>query len=244
MPLPYPKNQLAHTLSQLTGKVRVFPKGIPAEVLVEFRDWVQKYTSVGAPKAADAYALALAHLQNPEVATESVKKCLVDLALSQETTAYRYLQQLETAMQAEFLDFLAAAQMQAQTRMEHTLTGEQSYYISTPLGGQGDCLRYFWVISELSATDEGRKRFVVQEFEQAASSQGISLESTEANSQSNHLVFRFLAPYTLFLPTFLRKFLAHYDWLDGHYWLSNVQAPTPTLIEDWLNKKQHKDKKL
>jgi hypothetical protein len=244
MPLPYPKNQLAHTLSQLTGKVRVFSKGIPAEVLVEFRDWVQKYSPADTLKAANAYALALANLQNPAIETEALKKCLVGLALSQEITAYRYLQQLEPIMRAESADFLAAAQMQAQTRMEHTLTGEQSYYISTPLGGQGDCLRYFWVISELTATDEGRKRFVVQEFEQAAAHQGISIENAEANPQTNYLVFQFLAPYALFLPTFLRKFLAHYDWLDGHYWLSNAQTPTPTLIEDWLNKKQQKDKKL
>ncbi len=94
------------------------------------------------------------------------KHILVALASVDDVSAYRLLEAYKDAPREELRDWATLAFNESRMLMESSLSNEKQVFISTGMGGKGECLRYFMALfpSDVEFTDF-QKNFVVSEVE-------------------------------------------------------------------------------
>ncbi len=74
---------------------------------------------------------------------EQIKKLLMEICLYDEPEAFRTLEKYLEKSHGEVYDWTLLALQQCRMGLENKLLGEYQVFISTGLGGKGQCLRYF-----------------------------------------------------------------------------------------------------
>lgn len=168
------KKLLQNKLKKSFSNVKIFEEGIDIETQLEF----EKLTKIFIENNKEKTEVHISEndLFNEGTSEEKKKDLLIELSFSDDVKAYRLIEKFSNECEADLKKWSALALQKSRAHIEHSLSNEDKVYISSGLGGRGDKLRYFFV---LSANDdlnfnELHKNIIKKEIEFAISKhQGI-----------------------------------------------------------------------
>lgn len=79
--------------------------------------------------------------------TENKLNALVELSMSGDVKAYRIIEKYKTECSEDIKDWTILAFQKSRAHIEHELSDDEKIYISSGLGGSGNKLRYFFVLT-------------------------------------------------------------------------------------------------
>ncbi len=132
----------------------VFEEGIDVGVQLSFEkatlEFIEKDEEI---KDAEESEKILSRTDNN---IEAKKNALIELSLSGDVKAYRIIEKFKDTCEDELKKWSILAFQKSRAHMEHELSDDEKIYISSGLGGSGNKLRYFFVMSsdnKVSFTD-------------------------------------------------------------------------------------------
>ncbi len=228
-------------ISRLPREIRVFPHGISAEVLEEFRLLVED-TDKSKPESEEFSALQhwLGNIDN-WVDIDAFKRQLVRLSADASVSALRFIQQLAANPDLPKFqkEWLYAAEMQVQMRIENSLMDEPVGFIATGLGGLGKKIRYYFAVAcpRAEHINSGKARLIQQDYAELARHYDIEIEQSE--NQEEYILFRVLVPFDRLVTDFVAEGIEQSDLLlDSEFWVTNVLHPQAADLQDWLQSKK------
>lgn len=97
--------------------------------------------------------------------TEDKLNALVELSMSGDVKAYRIIEKYKTECSEDIKDWTILAFQKSRAHIEHELSDDEKIYISSGLGGSGNKLRYFFVLStnEKTSFSDFQKKLLTKE---------------------------------------------------------------------------------
>jgi len=139
------KKLLQSKLKKSFSNVKIFEEGIDLETQLEF----EKTTKIFIKENKEKTEVLISEndLFNEGIATDIKKNLLIELSFSDDVKAYRLIEKFQNECVPELKKWAALALQKSRAHIEHSLSNEDKVYISSGLGGLGDKLRYFFVLS-------------------------------------------------------------------------------------------------
>jgi hypothetical protein len=241
----HPTEEFKQIISQLPREIRVFEKGISPEIMEEYRKLaadIQKEQDdlpEGDIRKNPSQAVLQAELENPTnwVDIDKFKQNIILAANFANAEMFRFLRTLEAQAIGFQSEWIYAAQMQCQMRLENSLMDEPVGFIATALGGKGIKIRYYFAVAAANPLDAGMTRFIVQDYQDAAQKYNVEIEETTQGSQ--FILFRVLVPYDKLITEFIASGINSSSiLLDSEFWVTNVVKPTADALDEWVNRKR------
>jgi hypothetical protein len=241
----HPTEEFKQIISQLPREIRVFEKGISPDIMEEYRTLaldIQKEqeelpdTDI---RKSPSQAVLQNELSNPTnwVDIDQFKRNIILAANVANAEMFRFLKTLEAQAVGFQLEWIYAAQMQCQMRLENSLMDEPVGFIATALGGKGTKIRYYFAVAAANPLDSGMARFVVQDYQDAAQKYNVDIEETTQGSQ--FILFRVLVPYDKLITEFIASGIDTSSiLLDSEFWVTNVVKPTSEALDEWVSRKK------
>ncbi len=184
----------------------VFEEGIDVSVQISF----EKTTLEFFEKDEDIKALDFLEktLYNPDKVIDDKKNALVQLSLSGDVKAYRIIENFKEKCSDELKKWAILAFQKSRAHMEHELSNDEKIYISSGLGGYGNKLRYFFVMSsdnKVKFTDF-QKDLLIKEIEFSLTKNDSIAEKITFNAYFVSIVC--LVPLQISLDAILKSILA------------------------------------
>ncbi len=130
----------------------VFEEGIDVKVQLNFEkasiEFIEKNEEI---RPVDKLETVLS---DSEKTIENKKSALIELSMSGEVKAYRIIEKYKDECEEEIKKWAILAFQKSRAHIEHELSNDDKIYISSGLGGSGNKLRYFFVL-----TTEGKAKF-------------------------------------------------------------------------------------
>lgn len=139
------ENILHSSLKNTKSKVQIFEEGIDINTQINFQKLTKKYLKSDTQQRD--FSLLENELFNESVEANLKKDILIELSLLEEVRAYRLIEKFYAECENDLKTWTALALQKSRVHIEHALSSEDKIYISSGLGGQGDKLRYFFVLS-------------------------------------------------------------------------------------------------
>ena len=179
-------------------------------------------------------------LDDPESTTEHKKYVLSMLATSRQVKAYRILEEFAQAPDPDVADWAYMALMESRIALESELSDEKQIYISTGLGGKGEKLRFYVLM-----TSKGKKPFqeyqrqtIEREFAYYLPKTDCEIERLTIGEQYVELVF--LIPVRTDIKATLDRVInecnQYGDFLSNVFTITNVKELTAEEVSEIINK--------
>jgi len=159
------KKLLQQKLNKSISNVQIFEEGIDIHTQIEF----EQKTKIIFEKNEEIIDLNILknNLFNDETEIETKKEILIELSFTEDVKAYRIIEDFHSKCNNDFKKWSALALQKSRVHIEHSLGNEEKVYISSGLGGNGNRLRYFFVLSSNDNTpfSEFQKNIITKELD-------------------------------------------------------------------------------
>ncbi|MDR1937062.1 MAG: hypothetical protein LBQ73_01005 [Tannerellaceae bacterium] len=154
------------SFSRLDGHFHVLEQRIPVEVQLEYFKYSEQMRKNHVKMTDDEYHVYLQSLSNDTLSSEHKKYILSALAISNDVRAYRLLEDYVRHPDPDVTNWAYMALMESRITLESELLEEKQIYISTGLGGKGDKLRFYVLMtaSRGEPFQEYQRRTIENEF--------------------------------------------------------------------------------
>jgi len=139
------KQFLENKLHKSVSDFMVFEEGIDVSVQLEFEK--ASFLFIKENEEIRDTAELETILYNPETSEEDKKNVLVELSMSGDVKAYRIIEKYKDTCGEEIKKWTILAFQKSRAHIEHELSDDDKIYISSGLGGSGNSLRYFFVLT-------------------------------------------------------------------------------------------------
>lgn len=136
---------LQNKLKKSFSNVKIFEEGIDLDTQIEFEKLTKEFIKNNKEKTE--VHISENDLFNEGTPAETKKELLIELSFSDDVKAYRLIEKFQNECELELKKWSALALQKSRAHIEHSLSNEDKVYISSGLGGLGDKLRYFFVLS-------------------------------------------------------------------------------------------------
>ncbi|MDR2120369.1 MAG: hypothetical protein LBP64_05790 [Tannerella sp.] len=235
-------NQFQKFLKETDGDFHILEQRIPVEMQMEYFKYSDhlRRTEVSPPDETICEHL-LSDLQNPSSSHEEKKHALSMLALSKEVKVYRLLEQYVRDAEPEMADWACMALVECRIMLESELSNEKQVYISTGLGGRGNKLRFFALLSSSEGKPflDYQKAIVEKEFAFAFPRHDCEIERLTIGTR--HVEMVFLAPIRANIKSLIDCVMdecnQYGDFIAREYTVTNVKELSEEDIADILKEK-------
>ena len=148
------KKFLQNKLKKSFENFQIFEEGIDLETQIEFEEITKSFLEKDY-KEIDLDS-AEKELYDESISESDKKEILINLSFSDDVKAYRFIEKFKTDCNETLKKWAALSLQKSRAHIEHSLSNEDKVYISSGLGGSGEKLRYFFVMSateDISFTD-------------------------------------------------------------------------------------------
>lgn len=180
-----------------------------------------------------------------DVSDEDKKILLTRLASLDDVTAYRTIEQFVNKTDSKIRDWGILALQESRMMLESTLLDENQVFISTGLGGKGQKLRYFVVLTSKNNKpfNDLQKRIIRSEFEFNLDKHNAELEELEY--AEFFATFLTLIPLDLDIKLVLRDAVNECnlfgDFLTTNFIVTNVKKLSIPEIKKFLEESDKED---
>jgi hypothetical protein len=145
------KNILKKKFKKSLNNVQIFEEGIDIQTQIDFEKYSKRFLKkeVSEINIDDIQE----KLQNESVSTEEKKNYLVELSFSDNVKSYRLIENYRDSCSEELKNWATLSAQKSRAHIEHSLSNDDKIYISSGLGGSGNKLRYFFVLSASDNAD-------------------------------------------------------------------------------------------
>ncbi len=123
----------------------VFEEGIDISVQIEYEkasvEFIEKGKEISPLNELEEILI------NPNTSVEDKKNALIQLSMSGDVKAYRIIEKYKDTCDKELKKWTILSFQKSRAHIEHELSNEEKIYISSGLGGSGNKLRYFFVLT-------------------------------------------------------------------------------------------------
>lgn len=138
------KQFLEKKLQKSFSDFMVFEEGIDVSVQIKFEKASMEFID----KNKDIRPLnELKDILYNSETTEDKKNALIELSMSGDVKAYRIIEKYKTEYTEDLKSWAILSFQKSRAHIEHELSDDEKIYISSGLGGSGNKLRYFFVLS-------------------------------------------------------------------------------------------------
>ena len=179
-------------------------------------------------------------LDDPESTVEHKKYVLSMLATSRQVKAYRILEEYAQAPKTDVADWAYMALMESRIALESELSDEKQIYISTGLGGKGEKLRFYVLMTSKGKTpfQEYQRQTIEREFAYYLPKTDCEIERLTIGEQYVELVF--LIPVRTDIKATLDRVInecnQYGDFLSNVFTITNVKELTAEEVSEIINK--------
>jgi len=128
----------------------VFEEGIDVSIQIKYEkaslEFIEKDTEIRPLEKLENI------LNNSEITIDDKKNALIELSMSGDVKAYRIIEKYKDVCDDEIKKWTILAFQKSRAHIEHELSNSEKIYISSGLGGSGNKLRYFFVLSSNEKT--------------------------------------------------------------------------------------------
>ncbi len=139
------KHFLEKKLNKSFSDFLVFEEGIDVSVQINFEkasmEFIKKNSEARPPDTLSAL------LNSEDASFETKQNVLIELSMSGDVKSYRIIEQYKEVCPEELKAWTILAFQKSRAHIEHELSNDDKIYISSGLGGSGNKLRYFFVLS-------------------------------------------------------------------------------------------------
>jgi len=220
-------NQFQKFLKDSDGDFHILEQRIPVETQMEYFRYSDHLRKMMLRPAEMDYNRLLLDLYSPYASHEEKKRALSMLAISKLVKAYRLLERYAQYAEPEITDWACMALIESRIALESELSDGKQIYISTGLGGRGNKLRFFVLLS----TAEGKvfldyqKQMLEKEIAFAFPRYDCELERLTIKEQ--HVEMVFLAPIRMNIKTLIDNIMDECNQYGGFlakiYTVTNVK---------------------
>ena len=230
------------SFSKIDGHFHILEQRVPVERQMEYFKYSEKIR-----KDQDKldiskmdFSVFEDSLDDPESTVEHKKYVLSILATSRQVKAYRILEEYAQAPDPDVADWAYMALMESRIALESELSDEKQIYISTGLGGKGEKLRFYVLM-----TSKGKKPFqeyqrqtIEREFAYYLPKTDCEIERLTIGEQYVELVF--LIPVRTDIKATLDRVInecnQYGDFLSNVFTITNVKELTAEEVSEIINK--------
>jgi len=141
------KKFLQNKLKKSFENYQIFEEGVDLETQIEFEKLSKEFNSKEIDEIEFDYAEKI--LFSPDSSENELKETLLLLSLSDDVKAYRLIESFKSISKNQMAKWAALSLQKSRAHIEHALSDENKVYISSGLGGSGDKLRYFFVLTAM-----------------------------------------------------------------------------------------------
>ena len=172
------------------------------------------------------------------------KRILINLAHLGSIEAYRIIEKYAQWEKDQVLrEWSLLSLRECQMFLESDLTQEGKGFISTGLGGEGDRLRYYFVLSSKDGMpfSQRQKEMIEREFSVIGRKHNSLIEEIEF--QENYSLVKALIPMDTAVGDVIEEGINHCneveDCIDFHYYVTNVRKPRKKEIREYLQERNY-----
>ena len=230
------------SFSKIDGHFHILEQRVPVERQMEYFKYSEKIRKdQDKPDISKMdFSVFEDSLDDPESTVEHKKYVLSILATSRQVKAYRILEEYAQAPDPDVADWAYMALMESRIALESELSDEKQIYISTGLGGKGEKLRFYVLM-----TSKGKKPFqeyqrqtIEREFAYYLPKTDCEIERLTIGEQYVELVF--LIPVRTDIKATLDRVInecnQYGDFLSNVFTITNVKELTPEEISEIISK--------
>ena len=230
------------SFSKIDGHFHILEQRVPVERQMEYFKYSEKIRKdQDKPDISKMdFSVFEDSLDDPESTVEHKKYVLSILATSRQVKAYRILEEYAQAPDPDVADWAYMALMESRIALESELSDEKQIYISTGLGGKGEKLRFYVLM-----TSKGKKPFqeyqrqtIEREFAYYLPKTDCEIERLTIGEQYVELVF--LIPVRTDIKATLDRVInecnQYGDFLLNVFTITNVKELTPEEISEIISK--------
>lgn len=231
------------SFSGMEGHFHILEQRVPVELQMEYFKYSENVRRENQPPRplSEEECETLHDLLTEEDRNRAEKRYLLSqLATSKSVRAYRLLEEYTRHPDPEVTEWAYMALMEARISLESDLSEEKQIYISTGLGGKGEKLRFYVLM-----TSKGKRPFleyerqtVEREFAYYMPKADCEIERLTIGEQYVELVF--LIPVRADIKGVLDRIInecnQYGDFLSHVFTITNVKELTPEEISEIINK--------
>ena len=230
------------SFSKIDGHFHILEQRVPVERQMEYFKYSEKIRKdQDNPDISKMdFSVFEDSLDDPESTVEHKKYVLSILATSRQVKAYRILEEYAQAPDPDVADWAYMALMESRIALESELSDEKQIYISTGLGGKGEKLRFYVLM-----TSKGKKPFqeyqrqtIEREFAYYLPKTDCEIERLTIGEQYVELVF--LIPVRTDIKATLDRVINECNqfgyFLSNVFTITNVKELTAEEVSEIINK--------
>ena len=232
------------SFSRMEGHFHILEQRVPVELQMEYFKYsenVRKENRPPRPLSEDECETLYNTLLTEETKDKTEKRYLLSqLATSKSVRAYRLLEEYTQHPDPEVTDWAYMALMESRISLESDFSDEKQIYISTGLGGKGEKLRFYVLM-----TSKGKKPFqeyqrqtIEREFAYYLPKTDCEIERLTIGEQYVELVF--LIPVRTDIKATLDRVInecnQYGDFLSNVFTITNVKELTAEEVSEIINK--------
>ncbi|MBI9052377.1 MAG: hypothetical protein JEY96_01080 [Bacteroidales bacterium] len=237
------QDNLEDLLAKAGGKVSILEEQIDVDLQVEFFEIVNKEL-----KRIENFEIfdSIKQLENSDLSFDEKKVLLVRLSNTKSVEDYRIIQKFIEKAEGDIRSWAILALQHARIGLESDLLDEEQVFISTGLGGHGECLRYFIVGKLKIQTEfsESQKKVINNEFEQAFKEHNSKIESLSYVNEFITLIalIPIQKPISEVINVAISEANNYGDFLIDDYLVTNVKLLNVKDIQSYFKKRKFNSK--
>jgi len=144
-------NILKKKFKKSLNNVQIFEEGIDIQTQMDFEKFTKRFLKKEI-KEIDVEIIS-EKLHDISVLDKEKKELLVELSFSDDVKAFRLIESYKGICTDELKNWATLSLQKSRAHIEHSLSNDDKIYISSGLGGSGNKLRYFFVLSSSDNVD-------------------------------------------------------------------------------------------
>jgi hypothetical protein len=235
--------EVQQLLERTGGDLHVVEQRVPVQVQTAYFEYSEEMRGSLLEITDDNLEELLAELNAPEVPNERKKYLLSSLAVSRKARAYTVLKAYAANADAELDDWANLALMESRITLETELSDERQIYISTGMGGEGDCLRFYVLLPSAGGVPfaDYQRQVLEREVDYFMSRAGCRIERVDM--ESNYMGVVMLIPIRQNMGRLLNSIIDECNQYGGfvgkNVYVTNVQEPKEEEIARIINHREN-----
>lgn len=214
-------------LDSLPADFQVMEQGVSQAVLEEYYSFGKDL------KGMDRADILAQQADWQNLALGDLKQLLVVLAAEGDVKSFRQLEAILEAKKEELGKFGAVTMMYARMKLESMFTDTPSGFILSGLGGKGNKLRYYFVLTSLEEITDARARFIEGEILEVCRNRDSEMEDFER--ATHYVLVRILVSVEEAIGEVIEDISEACPFLEKEFICTNVEKPTHEFISRWIN---------
>ena len=222
-------NEENNGMPPIPENVRIISFQADPKLMLDFQERVKRMN--GKPMEAEVIHQDWAVLEDEE----EFKDALVKAAFLGSVEVFRKLEALEVE-DKERQSWVELSTLYARMIMEQDLLDEPLSFIVTGLGGEGNLIRYCFVLRSNQLLTESLAGLVASEFEELTKYYEVTWEDS-LHYTPEYIRFTLLVPFNYNPNEMIEEGIHKLTFLDKEYIASNMKIPEEEELVDWLKKR-------